>query len=155
MPFILFAGFEYYPSGGVNDYVHMLPTLQDAVEFADRWTKNSGFWAQVIETFDAGLKVVAVFKNGKWNYSIVTPTLESQAPEHYGGGTEMGDLIWRVVHPAEAAEMDAMAEIYAQEEQKKNLVDKLFSELFKAIKADDKEAIGSLTQQLHDLGIDS
>jgi hypothetical protein len=51
----LFQGEKYYPGGGINDYVGMFATLDEAKTAFDK--KND--WAQIIVASPGGLKVVS------------------------------------------------------------------------------------------------
>lgn len=60
--FFLFAGADYYPSGGMNDYVGAFRNLLDA-ELAH--TNND--WANVAMLTDRGLVCVAEYYDDRWH----------------------------------------------------------------------------------------
>jgi hypothetical protein len=46
--FLLFAGSEYYPSGGWHDLVGAFSTMEEAMTYYDEKLKHYG-WAHVVE----------------------------------------------------------------------------------------------------------
>lgn len=53
-PYWLFAGANYYPSGGMGDFVGAFQSLHDAVAFLDAHYLHDG-WAEVFFTEEATL----------------------------------------------------------------------------------------------------
>lgn len=71
--YLVFAGDDYYPSGGVADFVGAHDTFQDALFEAPR--KD---WVQIAELYTASdydgslsfdLKIVAEYRDGRWSRS--------------------------------------------------------------------------------------
>lgn len=61
-PFHLFAGYDYYPGGGLNDYRGSFETLEAA-----QATENYGDWAHIVQCTDDGLVEVSERRpNDEW-----------------------------------------------------------------------------------------
>jgi hypothetical protein len=65
--FHLFAGYEYYPSGGMADYLGVYPSLADAQTAALAEGEFKWHWAHVAMVgHDGRLKTVATRKIENW-----------------------------------------------------------------------------------------
>jgi len=65
MSFLLFAGDEYYPMGGANDFKSKHETIDDAISAHDPTEHNyDGGWANIF-CLDQ-LKIVATFDRSGW-----------------------------------------------------------------------------------------
>lgn len=61
--YLLFAGRNYYPSGGWSDYVGSYVDTDDAA--AQRPSDSD--WAQIVDTQASPPRIVARFYNNRWH----------------------------------------------------------------------------------------
>ena len=63
--FLLFAGNDYYPSGGAEDFIGSYDTIEDAIEARDACTFDyDGGWANIFDSKEE--KIVRTFSRGTW-----------------------------------------------------------------------------------------
>ena len=56
--YLLFAGYNYYPSGGIRDYRGSFPTMQRVVVNigkADWWNVLDNYTGKIIDSYDHGI----------------------------------------------------------------------------------------------------
>lgn len=61
-PFLLFAGNNYYPSGGWDDYVDSYSTLEEAKAVGEDRLKSRADWSHIVDIRVGG---VVVYSNGR------------------------------------------------------------------------------------------
>lgn len=50
--YLLFAGVDYYPEGGFNDYVNSYSTYNEALEDAQKLLSDGNQWWQIVDTLE-------------------------------------------------------------------------------------------------------